>query len=89
MEEGRNWRILHWFEVHARKGASRDELLSALFTWFRAKMTTMAAEIVYQVLLREGNREDVARFNGLAFGIPETTGIGDALKFEIFRRTLS
>lgn len=89
LKEGRIWRTLHWFEVHVRQGASREELLSALFTWFRDTSTAMAAEIVYQVLAREGNREDVARFDTLVSGIPGTTAIGDALKFEIFRRTLS
>ena len=85
----RIWRTLHWFEVQMRKGASRDELLSALFTWIQDKTTPMAAEIMYQILVREGNREDVARFNVLVSAIPDSAGMRDALRFEIFRRTLS
>src|SRR6185312_10494695 len=89
LNENRYWRCYHWFEQQMRNGARREELIDALFDWFKERKSLPALKVVGNVLSEEGNRLEFARLGEVVSDMPNTDEILGETQFNVFRRTLT
>ena len=88
LKEGHLSRSFRWLEDGMRRGASREELVSALFEWLQAKKSLTTLKIVGYILSNEGNRLEFARLHQAVSDMPDAEKILGEVQFNIFRRTL-
>lgn len=89
LNSNQHWKSYHWFPNQVRNGATREELINALFNWLKEKRSPSALQVVGNVLSNEGTRIELARLRELVSEMPNIDEIFGEVQFNIFRRTLN
>lgn len=82
------WRAYHWLEEEIRRGARREELIVALFDWFKQKKSLLALKIVGEVLSKDGTRFEFVQLMETVSDMQDADEIINEVQFNIFRHSL-
>jgi hypothetical protein len=89
LNSNQHWKSYHWFPNQVRNGATREELINALFNWLKEKRSPSALQVVGNILSNDGTRIELARLKELVSEMTNIDEIVGEVQFNIFRRTLS
>ncbi|SDC41818.1 hypothetical protein SAMN05192589_102151 [Paracidovorax valerianellae] len=80
--------IHRWLENSMRRGMDREVLIEALMQWLENNNEERAIKIIAEIISEGGTRKEFRVFEEAAKQRPDTAGLIDEVRFDVFRRRL-
>ncbi|WP_157768788.1 hypothetical protein [Paracidovorax avenae] len=78
-----------WLENSVRRGMGRGALVKELMQWLRTNHQERAIQIVGGIISAEGTRNELLLFEETAKQLPDASALLEAVRFDVFRRSLA